>query len=96
MNRKPTVVTVHGAWPTDRAGSGRRIRRRRNLHLTWIHLDVRLRVCVRIRAGSSHDENALFAALQRPINVACIQEKAPKNLSGGACRPGTFLQNATA
>jgi pimeloyl-ACP methyl ester carboxylesterase len=29
---------------------------------------------------ASKQENALFAALQRPINVACIQEKAPKPL----------------
>jgi pimeloyl-ACP methyl ester carboxylesterase len=29
---------------------------------------------------ASKEENALFAAVQRPINVACIQEKAPKPL----------------
>ena len=29
---------------------------------------------------ASREENALFAAVQRPINVACIQEKAPKPL----------------
>ena len=29
---------------------------------------------------ASQEENALFAAVQRPINVACIQEKAPKPL----------------
>jgi pimeloyl-ACP methyl ester carboxylesterase len=29
---------------------------------------------------ASKQENALFAAVQRPINVACIQEKAPKPL----------------
>lgn len=29
---------------------------------------------------ASKTENALFAAVQRPINVACIQEKSPKPL----------------
>ena len=29
---------------------------------------------------ASREENALFAAMQRPLNVACIQEKAPKPL----------------
>jgi hypothetical protein len=29
---------------------------------------------------ASKEENALFAAVQRPINVACIQEKAPTPL----------------
>ena len=29
---------------------------------------------------ASNEDNALFAAVQRPINVACIQEKAPKPL----------------
>ena len=29
---------------------------------------------------ASKEQNALFAAVQRPINVACIQEKAPKPL----------------
>jgi len=29
---------------------------------------------------ASKEENALFAAVQRPINVACVQEKAPKPL----------------
>jgi pimeloyl-ACP methyl ester carboxylesterase len=29
---------------------------------------------------ASKQDNALFAAVQRPINVACIQEKAPKPL----------------
>jgi pimeloyl-ACP methyl ester carboxylesterase len=29
---------------------------------------------------ASEEENALFAAVQRPVNVACIQEKAPKPL----------------
>jgi pimeloyl-ACP methyl ester carboxylesterase len=29
---------------------------------------------------ASTEENALFAAVQRPINVACIQEKAPRPL----------------
>jgi pimeloyl-ACP methyl ester carboxylesterase len=29
---------------------------------------------------ASQEENTLFAAVQRPINVACIQEKAPKPL----------------
>ena len=29
---------------------------------------------------ASKEENALFAAVQRPINVACIQEKAPEPL----------------
>ena len=29
---------------------------------------------------ASWEENALFAAVQRPLNVACIQEKAPKPL----------------
>jgi pimeloyl-ACP methyl ester carboxylesterase len=30
--------------------------------------------------NASAEENALFAAVQRPINVACIQEKAPRPL----------------
>jgi pimeloyl-ACP methyl ester carboxylesterase len=29
---------------------------------------------------ASKEENALFAAVQRPLNVACIQEKAPRPL----------------
>ena len=30
--------------------------------------------------NASPKENALFAAVQRPINGACLQEKAPKSL----------------
>jgi pimeloyl-ACP methyl ester carboxylesterase len=38
---------------------------------------------------ASSDDNALFAAVQRPIHVACIQEKAPKPL--WKSRPSWYL-----